>query len=77
MCMCGGGMCGRCKAGKKIVIGALVLLNIYVWPQWIGTIDKWAMFVAVLSIILGVLMFVMPGCPHTKEDRGIAKKGKK
>ncbi len=76
MCMCGG-MCGRCKSGKKIVIGALVLLNIYVWPKWIGTFDNWVKFAAVLAIILGLLAFIMPNCPHMKEDTGAAKKGKK
>lgn len=77
MCMGCGGVCGRCKASKKVVIGALVLLNIYVWPKWIGTIDNWAKFVAILSILLGVLMFIKPGCPHCRDDAPAKKMSKK
>ncbi len=71
--MCGGGnccdgVCGKCHAVMKVVLGGLVLLNIYVWPKWIGNVDNWLAFFAVLFIIKGVIKFVMPNCPHCKTD---------
>lgn len=83
--MCGGccdGMCGKCRAGKLVIGGALVLLNIYVWPQWgvagknMPGIDGWFAFIAALLIIKGVLKFIMPSCPHCKAEAMPAKKGK-
>ena len=74
---CSEGVCGRCHARKKVVLGALVLLNIYVWPKWVGSIDKWLAFYGVLAIIGGIVMFIMPGCPHCKEDMPMKKMGKK
>lgn len=74
---CDGGVCGRCHAGKKVVLGALVLLNIYVWPKWIGTFDKWMAFFGALVIIGGALMFIMPSCPHRKDEMPARKMGKK
>lgn len=71
---CSGGMCGKCKAGKKIVLGALVLLNIYVWPKWIGGVDQWIAFFAALVILNGVIKFAMPGCPHCKVEAPAKKK---
>lgn len=75
--MCGDheGACLKCHAATKVVIGALVLLNIYVWPKWIGSVDNWLAFFAVLFIIKGVLKYVMPYCPHCKAEMP-AKKGK-
>ena len=35
------GMCPRCCGIKKVVIGALLLLNAFYWPLWTG-IDGWA-----------------------------------
>ena len=61
----------------KVVIGGLILLNIYV-IKWTGSFDKWAQFIAALLILKGVVKFVMPGCGHVKGDMGKmpAKKGK-
>ncbi len=78
--MCGGGcsdgVCGRCHAVEKIAIGALVLLNIYVWPKWVGGFDQWVQFFAALFIIKGALKLIMPGCPHSKGEAPSMKKGK-
>ena len=73
-----GEICGKCRGGKKIVLGLLVLLNIYVWPKWTGNIDNWLGFFAVLLIIAGVIKFAMPTCPHCKAEMSAkpAKKGK-
>ncbi|MBI2144678.1 hypothetical protein HYU17_06070 [Candidatus Woesearchaeota archaeon] len=72
---CSEGICAKCKAGKLVAIGGLVLLNIYAWPKWTGSFDKWLAFFAVLLIIKGVLKFIMPNCPHCKPEAP-AKKGK-
>lgn len=81
MCDCGNcsdGVCGKCRAVMKVVLGGLVLLNIYVWPMWKGGFDQWIQFFAVLVIIKGVLKFIMPGCPHCKADAsGMKMTGKK
>ncbi len=73
---CCGGACGKCRAGKKVLLGALVLLNIYVWPKWVGAVDKWIAFFAVLLILGGLLKFIMPCCPHCKAEAAPARKGK-
>ena len=73
---CIDGMCGRCRAGKLVVGGALVLLNIYYWPKWTSWPNGWFAFIAVLLIIKGVAKFLMPNCPHCKADGNGAKKGK-
>ncbi len=85
--MCGGceGMCGRCRACTKVVGGALVLLNAFVWPKWGvdaltpgAALTGWLSFIAVLAMLKGVVKFIMPGCPHCKADvaKAPAKKGK-
>lgn len=71
-----GEVCAKCRAGKLVILGALVLLNIYVWPKWIGGIDQWLAFFAVLLIIKGVIKFVMPYCPHCKPEMPSGRKGK-
>lgn len=72
---CFDGACGRCSAGKLVIGGALVLLNIYVWPMWTAWPNGWFQFIAALLIIKGVLKFVMPNCPHCKAEMP-AKKGR-
>lgn len=54
-------MCMRCHAVKKLVIGALVLINAFLWPMWTG-IDGWLAFFGVLMVLGGFLMLVMPPC---------------
>ena len=70
---CHHGVCGKCHGLKKAVIGALLLLNALVWPQWLG-VDGWVKWVAVLMVLGGVLMLVKPTCGHCDTDM---KKGKK
>ena len=79
--MCGGGncsdgVCNKCHAIMKVALGALVLLNIYVWPKCVGSFDKWLAFFAVLFIIKGAIKFVMPNCSHCKPEATAGKKGK-
>ena len=60
----GNGMCHKCGGVMKLVTGALLLVNAYVWPRWLG-VDGWVAFVAVLMVLGGFLKLVMPNtCPH-------------
>ena len=56
-------MCVKCTGICKLVTGALLLLNAFVWPRWWG-IDGWVAWVSVLMVLGGVLLLVMPRCPH-------------
>ncbi len=49
-------MKGNCGV-TKIIWGALLLLNAYVWPQWSG-IDGWVAWVAVLMVVTGIVMLL-------------------
>jgi len=60
---CSHGMCGRCAGIWKLVTALLLLLNAYIWPQWMG-IDGWVKWVAVLMVLGAVLKLVKPVCPH-------------
>ena len=53
-------MC-KCHSIHKLVVGALLLLNAFIWPRWLG-IDGWVSFVAVLMLLGGFLHLVMPQC---------------
>ena len=84
--MCGGGnccdgVCSKCHAGKKVVLGALVLANAFFGPWKVtsgaDTLTNWIAFFAVLFIIKGVLKFVMPNCPHCKAEMPAKMSGKK
>ncbi len=60
---------------KKLVLGALLLLNAFVWPKWLG-IDGWVSFVALLMVVGGFVMLVS----HPKScctPEAAPKKGKK
>lgn len=63
----------RCWGVKKIVIGALLLLNAFVWPQWLG-IDGWVKFFAVILVLLGILKLVLPPCQNCCETPKAKKK---
>jgi len=57
----------------KIIIGALVLLNAFVWPKWLG-IDGWIAFFGVLMILCGIVKLFHPAtdtvcCPTTKPKK--------
>ena len=59
----GCGMCKKCGGVHKIVVGALLLLNAFLWPQWLG-IDGWISWLAVLFVIGGALKLFVPNkCP--------------
>ena len=60
---CKGGLCWRCRGAMKVCRGALLLLNAFVWPKWLG-VDGWVSWVAVLLIVSGVLKMLKSGCGH-------------
>jgi len=66
--ICCGGTCPRCWAGKLIVIGVvLILARIYTnWDIWI--------VVGTIILLKGLLMLVMPTCPHCEEKSPRKKK---
>ena len=73
------GMCTKCCAVAELVFGALLLLNAYVWPRWLG-LDGWVAWVAVLLVLGGFLGLVFGGkCPACRacampEGKAPAKK---
>ena len=73
-------MC-KCHSIKKLVGGGLLLVNAFLWPQWLG-VDGWVKYVAVLMVLAGFLHLVMPACkdchPVCNTEKAMpAKKGKK
>jgi hypothetical protein len=75
-------MCKKCSGIAKLVIGALLLLNAFVWPQWLG-VDGWVSFLALLMVLGGFVKLVVPNkCPTcagmcSTMPAKPAKKGKK
>ena len=55
---------------RKIVFGALLLLNAFVWPKWLG-IDGWIAFFAVLIVIGGVVKLLHPSYCEMPTARGM------
>ena len=51
----------KCMGTMKIIVGALILLNAFVWPQWLG-VDGWISFAAVLIILCGLVKIFHPCC---------------
>ena len=69
-CECSGGVCGKCMAGKFIVIGVIVLAVALYWPMYIWHV------LGVLLVLKGVMKLAMPmGCGHCAAE--MPKKGKK
>jgi hypothetical protein len=64
----------KLRAFGKTLFGALLLLNAFVWPQWLG-IDGWIKFAAVLMVIFGLVHLISLG--FCKKPVKAAKKRKK
>ena len=71
-------MCAHCHGISKIIFGALLLLNGFVWPEWLG-VDGWVSWIAVLMVLGGIMMLVMPNkCQRCAAMQGMTpEKGKK
>ena len=55
---CWDGVCPKCHAGKKLILGVLVLLN-----AWFNVVS-WAVFIGVILVLMGLLKWIKPTCPH-------------
>jgi hypothetical protein len=69
----------KCHGTMKIVFGALLLLNAFVWPMWSG-IDGWVAWFAVLMVLGGVLLLFHPkngSCCSVPPAAKAAKKKRK
>jgi hypothetical protein len=78
---CCEGYCKKCHGMIWGLIGVLILINLFVWPQWLG-IDGWLGFFALLMIIGGIWRSLKPtcGCPESvccKEDTPVKESKKK
>jgi hypothetical protein len=49
------------------LIGVLILINAFVWPQWLG-IDGWMAFGGILLMFAGVFKSVFSGCNCRKDS---------
>ena len=50
-------------AMRKLVLGLVILFNIYVWPKWMG-IDGWMKWFGLVFAVWGLYTFVAPSsCP--------------
>ncbi len=69
--------CSKCKGVKHAVLGALILLNAFYWPMWLG-LDGWLKFFGALFLLGGLLRAVKPscGCPGTCPTPAVGKKKK-
>jgi len=56
---CTGGACGKCRAGKWLVVGLAILANNLWWPKY----NDWA-FVGGLLALGGLLHMMKPSCGH-------------
>lgn len=67
------GMC-KCWGFKKILLGVLILLNVFWLQLWSG-VEGWMAFFGVLLLITGVAKVVYPqGCPRCCSLPAAAKK---
>jgi len=63
---CCEGYCHKCKGMLWSLLGVLILINAFVWPQWSG-VDGWMAFFGLLLLLGGVWKSIMPGCACHKE----------
>ena len=71
------GLCNRCHGTMKVVTGLLLLLNAFVWPQWLD-LTGWIAWVAVLMVVGGLVKAFVPNkCANCAAVCGVlAGKGK-
>lgn len=65
---CNGGMCNKCKGGFKLVLGLLVLANVY-YLNW-----SWWTFLGTILVLGGIAKMVKPCCPHCDCNMSMKKK---
>lgn len=57
-CGCSGGTCIKCRGGMKLVLGLLVLANVY-YLNW-----AWATFIGAVLVLAGIAKMAKPSCGH-------------
>jgi len=57
---CTMGMCSKCWGLMKLVLGLLILGNVY-YLKW-----DWFTFIGSLLVLMGLVKMVKPACPHCK-----------
>ena len=58
--MCELGNCAKCWGAKELVLGLLILANVY-YLNW-----DWWTFVGAVIALAGAVKLVYPKCPHCK-----------
>ena len=69
--MCHDGYCGKCHGSKWIVLGLILILVRWYYPQW----DIWIVLGA-LILLKGIMKLAMPSCSHCGPSMSM-KKGRK
>jgi len=70
---CCEGYCRKCRGMVWGLIGVVMLINLFVWPHWLG-LDGWVGFLAVLLIVGGLWRSAMPHCGCHAEYKAEAPK---
>ncbi|MBS3139557.1 hypothetical protein J4479_00995 [Candidatus Woesearchaeota archaeon] len=52
-------LCDKCGGVCALITGALILVNAFWWPRWLG-VDGWVTFLAVLLVLSGFIKLVLP-----------------
>ena len=60
------GHCRKCDGFFWSLIGVLMLINLLVWPKWLG-IDGWLGFAAILLMLCGVWRTLAYACTCQKD----------
>ncbi|MBS3168698.1 hypothetical protein J4216_06225 [Candidatus Woesearchaeota archaeon] len=72
----GNNMCHKCCGVCSLIVGILILINMYLWPRWLG-VDGWVTFFGVLAILGGLIKLLIPNkCPdcNVMMDKPMKKK---
>lgn len=64
------GVCNKCMGAMKVVVGLLILANVYFMRL------DWAVFIGGLLVVGGLAKLVMPSCGHCCDDKVAGKKKK-
>ena len=66
---CHDGLCGKCHAAKWIVLGLILVLVRWYYPQW-----DIVVVIGVLVLLKGIMKLAMPSCSHCKPSMAKGKK---